>query len=763
MRKKEQGAVTIFCIIVLFSIILLGGVMIDGSRILLARQIVRTSMNSAARSTLSYYSTDLVGDFGLYGVTEEDAKTQFKRYFENNLTLSQNDGFNLYQFELGSNPVSVKVSAPLSQTEVFADQMSEYSKYRAGINLTIGVVKKVGMLFGDKGPGNQVFGAVDDSEKAYNDLKKQSDRFGRAVNTTLSSALDTQVKKVKEETMEKLKNGASPENINFGGDILETLESVKENFDEMNGALSAYNTESQKANDKINSAKMTGGEYYDEETKTWRTASPNGNDNVNVSGNENTPGKQAQEIIDNASGTVAQASQGVQNNLNQIQAESQQIAVHQQKINELNAKLGNSDQNAESSLENTQKEMAKFLQDNNITDLTQLNTRLEKLENQRSCLELGMIDGLDPEITQDPVLLEEEINNQKKLIEQGTTLQNTLNQKQSVADDRKKLKKELAEEEKKLDDVYKKIENLYDTMPSSSTISSDINYEITVSDADQQQSESDLAKAIQAVKNKLLGVMEEMGKNPYSVEGNAGAVDVEVTMPKGDWDLIGKLKDTASGIIEICTKPETLLERAYTVEYALDKFTFLTSQSSRPSHHFHFGEVEYFLKGKDTQGENIFNVVSDITLLRLVINFVDDLIHTQSPEPLSRALIALGRALMDTAGDIYELLINGECVLCPSFKNVKLTYSDHLRLALLLQTVGSKTETQQRMLTMIDRTMDVKKANPTNELYTRIEATSEVKINLIMVTLPMFGKMMPGQDVIQDGKFTIRETVSMGY
>ena len=95
MRKKEQGAVTIFCIIVLFSIILLGGVMIDGSRILLARQIVRTSMNSAARSTLSYYSTDLVGDFGLYGVTEEDAKTQFKRYFENNLTLSQNDGFNL--------------------------------------------------------------------------------------------------------------------------------------------------------------------------------------------------------------------------------------------------------------------------------------------------------------------------------------------------------------------------------------------------------------------------------------------------------------------------------------------------------------------------------------------------------------------------------------------------------------------------------------------------------------------------------------------
>ena len=65
MRKREKGAVTVFCIIVLFSIVLLGGLFIDASRILLARQMVRSSMNSAARSALSYYSTELVGDFGL--------------------------------------------------------------------------------------------------------------------------------------------------------------------------------------------------------------------------------------------------------------------------------------------------------------------------------------------------------------------------------------------------------------------------------------------------------------------------------------------------------------------------------------------------------------------------------------------------------------------------------------------------------------------------------------------------------------------------
>jgi hypothetical protein len=67
------------------------------------------------------------------------------------------------------------------------------------------------------------------------------------------------------------------------------------------------------------------------------------------------------------------------------------------------------------------------------------------------------------------------------------------------------------------------------------------------------------------------------------------------------------------------------------------------------------------------------------------------------------------------------------------------------------------------MQTMVDRTMDVKETNRTDALYTRITATSEVKINLIMLTLPMFGKVMAGQDIIKDGKFTIRETVSMGY
>ena len=64
---------------------------------------------------------------------------------------------------------------------------------------------------------------------------------------------------------------------------------------------------------------------------------------------------------------------------------------------------------------------------------------------------------------------------------------------------------------------------------------------------------------------------------------------------------------------------------------------------------------------------------------------------------------------------------------------------------------------------MIDRTMDNKGSEHIDQLYTRIDATAEVKIDLIMLTLPMFGEIMPGQDVIQDGQFTIRETVSMGY
>ena len=108
--KRSRGAVTIFLVIVLFTTTLLGGLFIDASRILLAKRYVRNALNSSARSALSYYDTHMSSEYGLFGVDQDKAQAQFKRYFQTNLALSRNDGFDILRMEVQDQDISVTVS-----------------------------------------------------------------------------------------------------------------------------------------------------------------------------------------------------------------------------------------------------------------------------------------------------------------------------------------------------------------------------------------------------------------------------------------------------------------------------------------------------------------------------------------------------------------------------------------------------------------------------------------------------------------------------
>lgn len=794
MQRKEKGAVTIFCIIVLFSIVLLGGLFIDASRILLAKQMVRSAMNSAARSALSYYSTEMVGDFGLYGVTEEDAKEQFKRYFVNNLTLSKNDGFNLYTFEIGDDPASVTVSAPLSEETAFVDQVSEYTKYRAGINLTIGVIDKISMLFGENGAGNQVFGAVDDSQKAVDQLKNQASNFGKTVSSALSTTVKTQTDKAKKELLDSLKADGE-QALDFGKDaIWNSLTDADDAIQNMNQQKDEYVTTTEQANNAINQADIEGASYWDEASQSWKTEAPSQGETQQAD-DSSSPKKQAEELLADAQAERDATANRIEANMASIETKADRAQECKQKIADLETEIQNLEEQigqleqqekAAKKVEQAKKDaedaLAKFQRDNDCDlslTLAQKRERLQNLKEQRLKLREGRLGELDASLPQDADMLdkaiavqEEEIRLQEAVEQaaqqaQGSSasaLQAEIAQKKAERD-AKKAEKTAAQEE--FDSLLTEIEALYDAMAApEDTVSGQIECEIQVTEEDKKESDGLLSNTITKLKEFYDNTIGELAKNAYSVDGSGSVTMSTLENQEGGWGLIGDMIDVAKGIIEICADPNRLLENMYMVEYAMDKYTFLTSQSERPSHHFQLGEVEYILKGETYQGLNIGSVLADIMMLRLVINFVDDLIHTQSPEPISRILVALGRALIDTAQDMWDMLFTEDgCRLCPSFNKVKLTYSDHLRLKLLLDTVGanSRTQMKDRMVTMIDRTMDIKKGDHASQLYTRLDATAEVKIDLIMLTLPMFGELMPGQDVIEDGSFTIRETVSMGY
>jgi hypothetical protein len=787
LYKKEKGAVTIFCIIVLFSIILLGGLFIDASRVLLAKQIVRSSMNSAARSALSYYDTGMVGDFGLYGVSEADAKEQFERYFVNNLTLSKNDGFNLYEFEMGDNPVTVSVSEPLSDNDVFINQASEYSKYRAGIDLTIGVVEKVKMLFGDNGAGNKVFGSIDDSKKAYTDLKKNAANFGRSVSALMKSGIDTAAKKAKQDVLQAIKDGTVDTLEDYGLSALNTeLESIKTEISNMKQDKAEYDTASENANKNMNDASLSEVEYYDEASSSWQKESPGLNTVQNEEEPADSPNNQANAIISAAESESQALQNRINTNLASIKAKAQQAQNLSKETEQLTADIESLNEEIEKvkkseDVKTQQKgwiseeiKLVEYLMEKLSTTDTKLYDELSEyrknLDNSPSESKLNDIHKRIEEIDTELKLSEQDEEYKEKKSSADTAKQNYLSVQtskssklKSLEEQKKNKENEKSSKENQINTLKNEISSLYDDMASDNEISGEIDYEMDVSESDEIL-DKEFNNVWNQLTDKLAGVPKELAKRADSISAEGSSEMTKPEQSETGWALIEDIQSTFEGLVEICTDPTTLLERAYLVEYGMDKFTFLTSNSSRPSHHFQLGEVEYILEGNNIQCVNLASVFGKIFTLRLAIDFVDDIIHTQSPEPLSRALIALGRALIDASYDMYDLIFTDEgCRLCPSFSKVKLSYSDHIRLMLMLDTVKNKNQIVDRMQTMVDRTMDVKETNRTDALYTRITATSEVKINLIMLTLPMFGKVMAGQDIIKDGKFTIRETVSMGY
>ena len=135
-------------------------------------------------------------------------------------------------------------------------------------------------------------------------------------------------------------------------------------------------------------------------------------------------------------------------------------------------------------------------------------------------------------------------------------------------------------------------------------------------------------------------------------------------------------------------------------------------------------------------------------------------------------IIALGRALVRTTEDMASMIFTldsdetATCALCPSFSKVRLTYSDHLRLAMLLRAIGDsgRSTMTSRVLTMMKDTYAVQDWGSLDTRYTRIQATAQVEVDLVMLTLPMFEAVLPPDNqILQDGKFLVRERVDIGY
>jgi hypothetical protein len=200
-------------------------------------------------------------------------------------------------------------------------------------------------------------------------------------------------------------------------------------------------------------------------------------------------------------------------------------------------------------------------------------------------------------------------------------------------------------------------------------------------------------------------------------------------------------------------------DNMYITEYIMDKYTFATSQTER-NHFFNKAEVEYILCGQDIEAENAATIMASMWFLRFGIDTVDYYATSKIPHPLARLVWALTEGTTRAFKDVFDLYTTTEgCGICPSLPGVKVSYSELLKIFLLME--GEKTKlNRMRQLLQVDL-MQQNKDFRLGNYETVVRVNAEVKINLLFMPLLQLDKL--NLQHFKGGKYVIKKEVVSGY
>lgn len=141
--EKSKGAISVFLTLILLPTFIFGGVIIDGSRILGAKNLVSGAGDMALNGALSNYQEELNQTYGLLAMasTAEEVNSVMKDFFETTLNANgiAKEDFNkaLVYLELTEDDFEASnvLGTEVWETEVLKQEILEYMKYRAPATL----------------------------------------------------------------------------------------------------------------------------------------------------------------------------------------------------------------------------------------------------------------------------------------------------------------------------------------------------------------------------------------------------------------------------------------------------------------------------------------------------------------------------------------------------------------------------------------------------------------------------------------------------
>lgn len=792
--NKNKGAISIFLIIILMASFLLGGFFIDASRILVAQRKVRMAANTAARSTLAHYDTDLVGEYGLYGINKDDVDGLFKKYFELNMTKGMSDDIKLYKYKIvDSGAEGTKL---LSDGENLKNQIAEYEKYRAPVNFMIGLVNKLkGVMSGLSGSaklGDDGANAIKNFKQSYNysaDLVKESlngmgKKFGKDVCSSLISFTEKQL--TKGETNSSIQF-LTEQQVNDAFSTLDAqVDKISQNIGSMRNAKNTYSAEQAKIEADIESYKAQ-----------------------MVAGNTTTG--ENQEALSHDFSDMDEHGQAVENSGETLeqQAESK-IAKLETELQNLkndisNAKARVLQKNSEykSAVENYNQKCTEYknaVANSGISaqkdQKTKNSKRINDIKNEIAgyfvpitgefCLNADVIDvcGIykDADSTKREEIRKEVKESgrfatdvvDKLLNDTGTGIFDLYDEKTRLEAAQTAADAAITAEEQKISEQKSAMESAYNTAEEKRKALEDelnnlkslgVNIDVGSTELKEQELKEDIKSSLSNI--ALLTTLKSITLDQVrTITAVSDTTDEDGTDSKNPLTVFDSIHKYITNMVNALSSFDNIRDECYMIDYIMERNTYLTSQSDY-DHWFANGEVEYIIFGQKHQITNIIMAVGSIYFLRFVIDSVDYFMQvTNSPELISRIITAITRGAAQAALDVGDMVLasTGDtargCPICPSLKNsgLMLSYSDHLRIYMLLK-LGNN---DRNLINAINSTLEnEKKSTPINKLCTQINAHAEVEVNLII--LSMFNIESLANEKFRNGSYVIKEEIVDGY
>jgi len=191
---KNRGAISIFLVIVLVPMIVLSAIFVDMSRITLAKSVASSSGTLTLNTALTNYDAVLKDMYGLFatsqntdelfenletyylscieaaGVAETDAEDYVGQIMDYLKSAAGND--DLLNMDLTSFEVTKPTGGDLANPAILKSQIVEFMKYRAPINLGMGIIDALSSIKNVKKQAK----LVDDKNKFYD---TQTDMMGK--------------------------------------------------------------------------------------------------------------------------------------------------------------------------------------------------------------------------------------------------------------------------------------------------------------------------------------------------------------------------------------------------------------------------------------------------------------------------------------------------------------------------------------------------------------------------------------------------------